>query len=185
MNKAVRDTVKDNKNFIVLYDRSDWPHWDDDDGDCQNTRHELLLATSQKDVDFKPAKGCNVITGLWYDPYGGETITESAALDLDHIVPLKFAHGHGGAKWSRDRKRLFANDIDNLLLVNASLNRQKGAKGPDEWMPPNHLYRCDYLQKFNAVMNKYGLRYITYEQRIVNKMSTACGHRKLSFEGQP
>lgn len=176
MNKAVRDAVKENRDFIVLYDRSDWPHWHDDDGDCQNTRHELLLATSQLGVDFKSAKECNVLTGLWYGPYGGQTFTDSAALDLDHIVPLKFAHGHGGANWSRDRKKQFANDVDNLLLVKASLNRQKGAKGPDEWMPPNHPYRCDYLKKFNTVMDKYGLQYTPNEQRIVNKMSKACDH---------
>ncbi|WP_235207770.1 MULTISPECIES: GmrSD restriction endonuclease domain-containing protein [unclassified Alteromonas] len=174
MNKALREAVNENRDFVVLYERSDWPHWSDSDGDCQNTRHELLLATSLSGVEFMSTKECNVITGSWHDPYSGETITDSKALDLDHIVPLKFAHGHGGASWSKSRKKQFANDVDNLLLVKASLNRQKGAKGPDEWMPPNHSFRCDYLKKFNTVMDKYELRYIPSELRIVGKMLKAC-----------
>jgi hypothetical protein len=138
------------------------------------TRHELLLATSQSSVEFKSKKECNIITGSWYDPYSGETISDSRALDVDHIVPLKFAHGHGAAAWSRERKRQFANDVDNLLLVKLSLNRQKGAKGPDEWMPPNHSYRCDYLETFNIIMVKYELQYIPSERRIIGKMLKAC-----------
>ena len=174
MNEAVREADNENRDFVVLYERSDWPHWSDEDGDCQNTRHELLLATSQSSVEFKSTKECNVITGSWYDPYSGDTISDSRALDLDHVVPLKFAHGHGAAAWSRERKRQFANDVDNLLLVRASLNRQKGSKGPDEWMPPNHSYRCDYLKTFNIIMVKYELQYIPSERRIIGKMLKAC-----------
>ena len=126
---AMNDAITEGRDFVSLYNRSDWPHWSDDDGDCQNTRHELLIATSLTSVAFKTDKGCNVLTGSWYDPYSGETLADSIALDLDHIVPLKWAHGRGGDKWSRDLKKQFANDPNNLLLVQASLNRQKGAKG--------------------------------------------------------
>ena len=91
-----------------------------------------------------------------------------------HFFMLSFAHGHGGDKWSRKHKKQFANDLDNLLLVSASLNRQKGAKGPSEWLPPHHQYRCKYIAKFNAVMSTYGLSYISSEQRIVNSMIKAC-----------
>jgi hypothetical protein len=108
----------------------------DDDRDCQNTRHEILIQTSIKAVEFKTDNECDVLAGEWYDPYSDETFTISKDLDLDHIVPLKFAHGHGADKWSRERKKQFANDYGNLLLVNASLNRQKGAKRLDEWLPP-------------------------------------------------
>ena len=112
--------------------------------------------------------------GSWHDPYSDKIFTNANELDLDHIVPLKFAHGHGADKWSTEQKAQFANDLNNLLLVQASLNRQKGAKGLDEWLPPNHQYRCEYISKFNAVMNNYGLSYIPAEKRIVNKMLEAC-----------
>jgi hypothetical protein len=129
VDKAIDEAVEQGIAFVTLYDRSDWPHWSDDDKDCQNTRHEILISTSKKSVEFKTDKRCNVATGEWFDPFSGDTYFNSIELDLDHIVPLKFAHGHGADIWSRERKETFANDLDNLVLVQASLNRQKGAKG--------------------------------------------------------
>jgi hypothetical protein len=174
VDKATNKAVEQGSEFSILYDRSDWPHWSDADRDCQNTRHEILIQTSTKPVEFKTNNECNVLAGEWFDPYTGDTFTISKALDLDHIVPLKFAHGHGADKWSRERKKQFANDYGNLLLVNASLNRQKGAKGLDEWLPPNQSYRCEYIARFNSVMAQYELSYISSEQRIINKMVKAC-----------
>jgi hypothetical protein len=174
IDKATNEAVDEGRAFVTLYNRSDWPHWSDDDKDCQNTRHELLISTSKKLVEFKTDKDCNVATGEWFDPYSGNTYFKSTELDLDHIVPLKFAHGHGADIWSRERKETFANDLDNLALVQASLNRQKGANGVDDWLPPNQSYRCEYITRFNAIMAKYDLKYIPAEQRVVNKMVSAC-----------
>jgi hypothetical protein len=114
------------------------------------------------------------LAGERYDPYSSETFTQSEDLDLDHIVPLKFAHGHGADKWIRERKTMFANDLDNLILAKASLNRQKGAKGLTEWLPPNFPYRCEYIARFTTVMVKYKLSYTPSEQRIINRMFYAC-----------
>jgi hypothetical protein len=160
--------------FVSLHGRSDWPHWLDVDRDCQNTRYEILIQTSIRAVEFRTNNECNVLAGEWYDPYSGDTFTISKALDLDHIVPLKFAHGHGADKWNNERKSIFANDLDNLILVKASLNHQNRAKGLNEWLQPNFPYRCDYIARFNAVMVKYKLSYIPSEQRIVNRMVNAC-----------
>jgi hypothetical protein len=171
---AEQEAIDENRSFVSLYNRDEWRHWIDSDSDCQNTRHELLISTSSRPVKFKTDNECNVLTGSWYDPYSGQNYSISKDLDLDHVVPLKFANGHGGDKWSREKKQKFANDLDNLLLVSASLNRQKGAKGLDEWLPPNHVYRCEYITHFNTVMAKYGLIYIPAEQRIVDKMMKAC-----------
>jgi hypothetical protein len=104
MEKAIDEATERGNAFVKLCDRSDWPHWSDDDKDYQNTRHEILISTSKKQVEFKTEKGCNVAIGEWYDPYSGNSYLDSAELDLDHIVPLKFAHGHGGDIWSRERK---------------------------------------------------------------------------------
>jgi hypothetical protein len=174
INIAEQEAIDDNRSFVSLYNRSDWPHWSDTDGDCQSTRHELLISQSLTEVTFKTEDKCIVMLGAWNDKYSGNTFNDSKELDLDHVVPLKFAHGHDGDSWPRDKKQEFANDTDNLLLVSASLNRQKGTKGPDEWLPPNQYYRCEYIAQFNKVMNKYGLKYIPTEQRTVNKMVNAC-----------
>jgi hypothetical protein len=175
IDKATEEALREGRGFVSLYERNDWKHWIDEDRDCQNTRHEMLIKASSIPVSFKTSKQCNVIRGRWYDPYSGQTFTNSNDLDLDHLVPLKFAHGHGGDVWSRDRKTAFANDEANLILVSASLNRSKGSKGADEWLPPNHAYRCTYIRKFNGVMKKYGLAYIPSEKRIIDRMLKACG----------
>ncbi|WP_218418125.1 HNH endonuclease family protein [Alteromonas lipotrueae] len=172
--QAEKEASNEGRAFTSEYDRADWPHWIDDDNDCQNTRHEMLVSTSSIPVEFKTDKGCQVAIGEWYDPYSGDIFTDSTTLDLDHIVPLKFAHGHGGDKWSRDKRQIFANDPQNLLLVKASLYRQKGAKGLDEWLPPNHAYRCKYIAKFMEAVDKYGLQLIPSEKRVISKMRSAC-----------
>lgn len=141
------------------YDRSEWlPRWSDFDGDCQNTRHELLIRYSLAPVTFKKSRECSVASGLWMDPYTGNFYQKSTDLDVEHIVPLKWAHEHGGAHWSREQKRRFAEDPDNLWLVDKGRNRSKGDKGPDEWMPPYGPVSRIYVQRFMALVEKYGLQ---------------------------
>ena len=78
------------------YDRKDYRHWIDADGDCQNTRHEVLLEESLELVTYKDQGNCKVATGLWRGPYTGELIRDASKLDIDHLVPLKEAHESGG-----------------------------------------------------------------------------------------
>jgi hypothetical protein len=69
VDEAIAEAQAQGNAFVTLYDRSDWPHWSDDDRDCQNTRHEILISTSKIPVTFKTDDGCNVATGEWFDPY--------------------------------------------------------------------------------------------------------------------
>ena len=156
------------------YDRSEWKHWSDSDSDCQDTRAEVLIKQSLTSVIFDSEKSCRVAKGMWKDPYSSKTFIDDNDLDIDHIVPLGFMHARGGASWSRERKEQFANDPQNLIAVDKSLNRQKGAAGPTEWMPPNHAYRCEYLARFDAIMKKYQANYYPSEQRVINRMFKAC-----------
>ena len=112
------------------YERKSYRHWIDEDCDCQKARHEVLIEESLSTVGFKSSKGCRVVSGSWNDPYSGRTITDATKLDIDHMVPLKEAHQSGAANWSRERKRAYANgldDPDTLIAVDRGLNRQKGA----------------------------------------------------------
>ena len=54
------------------YERKAWKHWVDKDKDCQNVRHEVLVAESTAPVGFKTSKGCRVVSGSWNDPYSGD-----------------------------------------------------------------------------------------------------------------
>ena len=87
----------DPSTYSKIYNRKDWPHWIDADNDCQNTRHELLINTSDAPVQFKNNKRCTVRYGEWYGVYTGQTFTKASDLDIDHVVPLAHAHRHGAA----------------------------------------------------------------------------------------
>ena len=110
------------------YDRKSYRHWIDEDRDCQNARHEGLIEESLLRLGSS-LQGCRVVSGSWNDPYSGRNITDATKLDIDHMVPLKEAH-RLVLNWSRERKRAYANDLDDpdtLIAVNRCLNRQKGA----------------------------------------------------------
>ena len=166
---------------ITDYNRNDWIHWSDLDHDCQTSRAEILIKQSvnPKEIVYTDAyKKCAVRSGKWIDPYSGKTYTDASKLDIDHIVPLKWAHEHGAASWSKAQKKLFANDLNNLNAVYYSLNRSKIDKGPTEWMPPEQKYRCTYINSFNNIVISYKLTYTTSEYRIIKRMLSACNNIK-------
>ncbi|MFS1427135.1 HNH endonuclease family protein [Vibrio splendidus] len=142
---------------IPKYSRGLYRHWIDTDKDCQDTRQEALVAQSVSTMTYTD-KECRVLKGTWNDPYSGERFYDPSKLDIDHVVTLKWAHEHGAYKFSAAKKSEFANDPTNLIAVKASLNRQKGAKPPMEWMPPNAAYKCQYLLRFERIVKKYGLQ---------------------------
>ncbi|GGF83123.1 HNH endonuclease family protein [Alteromonas lipolytica] len=157
------------------YSRNLFPHWLDEDGNCRDTRAETLIRQSATPVVFDDARHCRVTTGQWYDPYTGNTYTDDNDLDIDHIVPLKWAFEHGADKWPEITRAAFANDIINVIAVSLTANRSKGAKGPTEWMPSNQGYRCTYLERFQVVTRKYQLAFTATERRVLNKQLSACG----------
>ena len=156
---------------IPDYDRDDWNHWIDSDKDCQNLRQELLIEQSLEPVTFttrKDKKDCTVKTGKWAGIYTGNTYTKASDLDIDHMVPLNWAHLHGGWKWSKEEKEEFANDRENLLVVDDGENQTKSAQGPDTWLPPLNSYQCDYIRHFDTIVTKYELKYSKPEIKFLS-----------------
>ena len=159
------------------YSRAQWSHWSDDDGDCQDTRHEVLIAESFSTISFKGTKTCQVDTGQWYDPYTGITVFVAGDLDVDHMVPLQNAHVSGGWQWSAGVKKAFANDLsdaDHLIAVTASANRSKGSRSPDEWKPPNQSYWCEYAKDWTRIKYNWGLTVTTAEYSALQSMLSLC-----------
>ena len=95
------------------------------------------------------------MTGRWISPFTNRVIQNAFDIDIDHVVPLAWAWERGAKKWSREQREKFANDLRNLWPVEASLNRSKGAKGPDEWLPPNG--QCGYVARFYRIVKQYRL----------------------------
>ena len=46
---------------------------------------------------------------------------------------------------------------DTLIAVDRGLNRQKGAKDPAEWLPPNQVCQAEYTRAWVGVKLKWGL----------------------------
>lgn len=147
--------------------------WADVDGDCQNTRHEVLIKTSTIPVVFKGSNDCSVLRGRWISPFTNEIHINAKSLDIDHLIPLSWAWSHGANTWTQDRRESFANDERNLLVVEASLNRQKSDKGPDAWLPPSN--QCAYLARFERVRKIYSLKLSSIEERSFEKLFSECG----------
>ena len=161
------------------YDREDWGDWIDVDGDCQNTRHEVLVEESLAPVAFKDDRECQVLTGEWFGAFTATTVMEADELDIDHFVPLKNAHLSGGWAWTPERKKRYANSLDSpdhLIAVTKSANRSKGAKGPDEWRPPNESYWCDYAIAWIEVKQTWGLAATQQEVDAVREMLGKCAN---------
>lgn len=153
------------------YKRSDWGRWIDTDRDCQDTRQEVLISESLIPVTMDSRK-CKVTKGRWFCPYTGQFITDPSILDIDHLVPLKHAHEHGGSEWSREKKREYSNylkDPRNLIAVHRSANRQKGAKAPHEWMPKFKPYWCSYLSDWIIVKYKFKMFLSNEEMLFIEK----------------
>ena len=163
---------------IPDYSRSQWKHWADEDGDCQDARQEVLIAESLGEITFESAKMCRVETGRWYGAFTGTYVESPGDLDVDHLVPLKNAHLSGGWRWEPSRKAEYANyldDPDHLIAVMARANRSKGAKGPEEWRPPDEGYWCEYAVNWTEVKSQWGLTMTREESRAVLHMLEGCG----------
>jgi hypothetical protein len=155
------------------YERADWPHWDDTDGDGCDGRNQALAAASITPPQiFYP--GCDVVAGDWFSAYDGFTTSDPGDLDVDHVVSLAEAHLAGGWSWSTARKRQFANDQWNLWVVSASANRSKGSMGPDQWRPPRREVWCDVAIRWVVVKVTWGLTATTSERDALAGMLEQC-----------
>ncbi len=153
------------ENLTITYDRqSDYPTWQDWDGDCQNNRHEVLINEHIDDDQNHPlvlsSDNCYVNSGKWYDPYDSIYFYNSSEVQIDHVVALYEAHKSGAWYFPAARKLKFANNIDFddlLIAVGGSSNSKKSSFDPASWMPSNIDYSCEYLRKWLNIKAEFRL----------------------------
>ena len=171
--------------LVLGFDRSEWQHWIDADGDCQSTRQEVLIEESLVEPELD-ARGCKVLEGLWRDPYTGRLISDPKLLDIDHLVPLREAWEAGGWAWDDAQRRAFANDLshpEHLVATHRRNNRAKGAKAPQDWMPPDAALRCTYLQWWWRTKVRWHLR-LTPEEAYFIFRESGCEGLELAQGGE-
>ena len=169
----------------VPYIREEWgSNWVDENADCINTRNEVLAQESNTQVVFDD-RGCKVISGEWYDYFSGSIFLDPSELDIDHMVPLANAHISGAANWPIETKINFYNDLNDpqhLIAVSSSVNRSKGAKGPEEWRPPNSDHWCQYAYSWIEIKARWNLSATESELDSLRMMLDSCdGLPKLTY----
>ena len=176
---VLRITVSSIPSNITTYDRDDWKHWTDADGDCQDARNEALIAESRVSVSYRTDRRCRVATGEWRAPYTGTIVTDPSKLDMDHMVPLANAHASGAWNWSAQQRERYANHLKNpqhLIAVTASANRSKGARGPEDWKPGDSSYWCQYATDWVTIKDDWNLTATLREADALSGMLDTCAN---------
>lgn len=161
------------------YDRDEFgAGWLDTDGNGCDTRNDILARdlTQVKRADDR----CTVLTGTLHDSYTEKTISfvrgaaTSAAVQIDHIVPLSLAWRNGAWSWSDEKREAFANDPINLLAVDGPTNGSKSDKSISEWLPPKVGAHCTYVAMYVSVHEKYDLAMSDADKKATRKLIDAC-----------
>ena len=138
----------------------------------------IILARDLKDevVD----ENCKVVKGALTDPYTGKSIlfirggTTSADVQIDHVVALSDAWQKGAQQLPYDMRVALANDPINLLAVDGPTNQQKSDGDAATWLPPNKVFRCQYVQRQINIKQKYSLWVTTAERDAMARVLGAC-----------
>ena len=143
-----------------------------DAGKC-DTR-ETILKAAGFNSNAKTCKAEQKDGFSYADPYTGKKFNNPSDLDVDHLVPIEYANSHGAAKWNTEQKTAFANDMSQLVAVDASANRAKGSKGPSGWMPKNKKFTCLYSAKWIDTALKYNLSITAADKKALEKGIQSC-----------
>lgn len=163
----------------TTYDRAYFNHWIDNNGDCQDTRAEVLIWESQVTPTYTSASHCSVAGGRWYSYYDGATWTLPADIDIDHMIPLKEAWESGARTWAGADRQRFANDLGfdaSLAAVTDNVNQSKSDRDPASWLPPLGSARCRYVIEWVQVKYRWRLSIDTAERdALASWLAGTCG----------
>ncbi|MHA7286336.1 HNH endonuclease family protein [Arthrobacter sp. MDT3-44] len=165
------------------YDRARYfGDWKDADGDCQNTRAEVLVAETKAAMTYTSTRRCTVATGRWVTTFDNKIHTSATTVQIDHTVPVAEAWGSGARNWTQTRRVAFYNDIGyagSLAAQTTLLNQQKQAKGPEDWMPPAN--RCAYVARWVVVKSRWGMTVDSREKAALVRIADTCPATQLTI----
>ena len=169
----------------TTYSRDYFKHWIDANGDCQNTRTEVLIAESRVTPTYTSSSHCSVSRGKWYSWYDGKYWTYPADVDIDHVVALKEAWESGARYWTADNRKRFANDLGHgwsLDAVTDNVNQSKSDRDPAAWLPPLTSVRCGYAIHWVTVKYRWRLSVNSAERtKLLAILSGTCGAKTVTI----
>lgn len=164
------------------YDRAKFTHWVDANGDCQDTRQEVLISESKVTPTYTSSRHCTLAKGKWVSPWDGRTWTNPSDVDIDHHVALAEAWGSGARSWASIVRRAYANDTygPTLNAITDNLNSSKGDRDPAQWLPPLTSSRCAYAITWVQVKYRWRMTVDTAERTKLSSILTGtCGARTI------
>ena len=169
----------------TTYDRTYFKHWIDANGDCQNTRAEVLVAESRVTPRYTDGRRCAVLSGRWTSLYDGATWTLASDVDIEHRVALKEAWESGARYWSATDRTRFANDLDfgpSLEAITDNVNAAKQDRDPAQWMPPLASNHCHYAIRWVQVKYRWKLTIDAAERdKLSRVLSGSCGQTSVAI----
>lgn len=153
------------------YDRDAFGDWRDSDGDCRDTRAEVLVAESRKAV----TGDCTIETGRWFSTYDRVFWRHASDVDIDHVVPLFEVWRSGAKRWGSDRRVAYANDLADgrtLKGVTDNVNESKGDSDPADWLP--QYGQCGYVRQYAAVKLRWSLTVNAAEKTAMRHVAARC-----------
>lgn len=159
------------------------PEWSDDtkapDGHNGCDTRNDVLAAQMTEVAWDPGSGnCDVVGGVLQDPYTGvrmDYASEGSLIHIDHVFPLAAAWDLGASAWRAHKRARFANDTQvELLAVSGQANLSKGDSTPASWLPPNEVFRCEYVAIYLRVAVRYGLSVTAADITVISHVAKRC-----------
>lgn len=159
------------------FHRAQWGEWTDDDGNCRDTRADVLIAESEIPVTFADDAQCVVAGGRWLDPFTGDVVTDAADMVVEPIVPLREAHENGGADWSKQQRSAYYNyraETRHLMAMSRESRDERGQRSPDLWRPLDWSRWCDYASNWAGIKNHWNLSADRSEADALREMLGTC-----------
>ncbi len=101
-------------------------------------------------------------------------------VDVDHLVARKEAHDSGLCAAEAQTKIDFSNDLENIALASASVNRSKSDRDPADWLPDHNA--CWYVWQHMHIKRKYDMTIDEAEKNAIDSVLQECTIEELVLE---
>lgn len=144
----------------------------------EDTRTEYNVAEypSGSTLDLIKAQELGGIFGAFED----QCFDTYKDVDVDHLVARKEAHDSGLCAAEAQTKIDFSNDLENIALASASVNRSKSDRDPAEWLPEHNA--CWYVWQHMHIKRKYDMTIDEAEKNAIDSVLQECSLEELVLE---
>ncbi len=154
--------------------------WLDVDGDCLNTRHEVLVAESVLAPTLS-SSGCTVTAGRWTTFYDEGIYTSPTGLQIDHLVPVAEAWDSGAQAWTQQQRIAFYNDLGyDLQPQRHACRAEPGQVRPRAGGVAAAGDVCEYVEAWTAVKIRWALTVDPAEQAALMQRADACPNNTVT-----